>query len=277
MGRNAEFFTRVLADIFPGKPAASTTIPKAQPTQAAQPAEPAMSRKPVANPTPRIIGQGAANETHITIADEPNLFVEEADCVVQFKPAFDEQANQTQFGLKILPELAPHWSQVQVHRCSLKDAIATAIRGPGKPVAAAAATTAASSRGEAPEVRHAGTDVSTDSTPTPRTARRDYGQDAGTVKGQVVSWGEEKFPDRKKPGRFYESFAMHIDTATGERTLQGEGLKEAITESGCKVGDHVSVRRLRKIQVPAIRSDGSPKLVDGKQVMWDKWLWSISK
>jgi hypothetical protein len=68
-----------------------------------------------------------------------------------------------------------------------------------------------------------------------------------------------------------------IDTVAGERTLQGEGLKEAIAESGCMVGDYVSVRRLRKIKVPAIRRDGSPKIVDGKQVMWDKWLWSISK
>jgi len=29
--------------------------------------------------------------------------------------------------------------------------------------------------------------------------------------------------------------------------------------------------------VPAIRRDGSPKIVNGQQVMWDKWLWSITK
>ncbi|MFP4854261.1 hypothetical protein [Paraburkholderia sp. BR14264] len=70
---------------------------------------------------------------------------------------------------------------------------------------------------------------------------------------------------------------MHIDTTTGERTLQGEGLKDAIAECHCVVGDVVSVRRLRKTKVPAFRSDGSPVMVEGKQVMWDKWLWSITK
>src|SRR5277367_5422858 len=98
MVRNAAIFTRVLADIFPGKPATSTTAQSTvQPKPAVHVAEPVMSPTAITNPTPRIIGQGAANETHITIADEPNLFVQEADCVVQFKPAFDEQASQTQF------------------------------------------------------------------------------------------------------------------------------------------------------------------------------------
>lgn len=275
MARNAAFFTRVLADIFPGKPAAPTTASTGHSTQA-QFSEPvAASVALVTDPAPRIIGQGGPYETHITIADEPNLFVEEADCVVQFKPAFDEQASQTQFGLKILPELAPHWSQVHVHRCSLKDAIASAIRSDGKAVAAPPSV--AITRTEAPEVRAAASDSPSDDAQARRTPRRESSHDTAAVKGQVVSWGEEKFPDRKRPGRFYESFAMHVDTAAGERTLQGEGLKEAIAESGCRLGDYVSVRRLRKIQVPAIRSDGSPKIVDGKQVMWDKWLWSISK
>src|SRR5258706_15509361 len=125
MAANPAFFVRVIADISPGKPAASPhTPPPSSPTATQTTMTPAA---PAADALPRVIGQGAANETHITIADEPNLFVEEADCVVQFKPAFDEQASQTQFGLKILPELVPHWSQVHLHRCSLKDAIALAI------------------------------------------------------------------------------------------------------------------------------------------------------
>lgn len=124
MSRNAAFFTRVLADIFSGKAAApghasGPTTPTPQPG----PAQPA----PAANASPRVIGQGAANETHITIADEPNLFVEESQYVVQFKPAFDERLSDTPFGLKILPELIPHWSQVHIHRCSLKDALSAAI------------------------------------------------------------------------------------------------------------------------------------------------------
>ena len=62
--------------------------------------------------------------------------------------------------------------------------------------------------------------------------------------GTVTWWGEEKFPDRKSKGtRFYTSFAMRLETVSGERTLQGEGLKDAIAESGCVAGDVVTVRR----------------------------------
>lgn len=60
--------------------------------------------------------------------------------------------------------------------------------------------------------------------------------------------------------------------------LQGEGLKEAITECGCRVGDTVTVKRLRMIKVPAYRKEnGSPIYKDGQQVMWDKWLWSLMR
>jgi hypothetical protein len=230
------------------------------------------------------VGQGAANETLITIADVPNLFVDEASCVVQFKPAFDEQAGQTQFGLKILPELVPHWSQVHVHRCSLKEAIATAIRSGGEPLPAAPAAPRASAE-KSQTQRPARVDTSAPAAEplhaphVPHVSRRENSRDTDAVEGRVLSWGEEKFPDRKAVGksRFYTSFAMYVDTVAGERTLQGEGLKEAIAEAGCVIGDYVSVRRLRKIKVPAIRSDGSPKIVNGEQVFWDKWLWSISK
>lgn len=276
MACNAAFFARVLADIFPGRRGTPTSAPSTSSTQSTR--SMATPGTPAADALPRVIGQGGANEAHITIADEPNLFVEEADCVVQFKPAFDEQASRTQFGLKILPELIPHWSQVHVHRCSLKDAIASAIRSAGK--SAPTETAAAPPSIDTPEVQQTlPTDRFSANTPTRWTPGREHSHDMAAVVGRVVSWGEEKFPDRKSVGasRFYASFAMHLDTAAGERTLQGEGLKEAIAESGCVVGDCVSVRRLMKIKVPAMRHDGSPKLVDGKQVMWDKWLWSITK
>ncbi|SDR54417.1 hypothetical protein SAMN05443245_7422 [Paraburkholderia fungorum] len=278
MARHAAFFTRVLAELFPGKPVVTTPTPTS--TSTPTPAATRSPSSPVSPSGPRIIGQGADNETHITIADEPNLFVEEADCVVQFRPAFDEQASQTQFGLKILPELAPHWSQVHVHRCSLKDAIRTAIRSPsGATSAAVKAVSVSADAAEAPVSSSASTVRSPEAVPVRRSVQREQRHDTAAVIGRVVSWGEEKFPDRKSgaASRFYTSFAMHLDTVAGERTLQGEGLKEAIAESGCVVGDHVSVRRLRKIKVPAIRADGSPKIVDGQQVMWDKWLWSITK
>ncbi|MCP3712271.1 hypothetical protein M3I54_35920 [Paraburkholderia sp. CNPSo 3274] len=96
--------------------------------------------------------------------------------------------------------------------------------------------------------------------------------------GKVLGWGEEKFPNRRPTGKpFYTSFAMHIETAMGERTLQGEGLKDAIAQSGCRVGDSVSVRRLEKIKVPAFTDGGRPIMKNGQQVLWDKWLWSITR
>jgi hypothetical protein len=269
----ATLFTRVLADLFPGKPATQpqTHSNASAPEPAAAPAMPAACAAAPTDTVPHVVGQGAQNETLITIGDTPNLFVDEGDHIVQFAPAFDDHTEETEFGMKIVPDLEPHWSQVTVHRCELKSAIATAIRqGNGLVVQASAndsrATAVAEDHpfeaGDSPGyVRH----------------RRTQTADASLVTGRIVSWGEESFPDRKKPGRFYKSFAMHIDATTGERTLQGEGLKEAIAECRCVLGDVVSVRRLSKIKVPAIRADGSAIVKDGKPVLWDKWLWSISK
>jgi hypothetical protein len=165
-----------------------------------------------------------------------------------------------------------------IHRCPLKAAIASAIREGNNAVITASSNAAPdASRKEAqPPQQEEAERFDAGDVGTVR-QRREQPVDASTVIGRIASWGEEKFPDRKKPGRFYKSFAIHIDTTSGERTLQGEGLKEAIAECRCVVGDVVSVRRLRKIKVPAIRADGSALVKDGKPVMWDKWLWSITK
>ncbi|RKT10638.1 hypothetical protein B0G69_8071 [Paraburkholderia sp. RAU2J] len=274
-------FARVIADVFTGKPPAQPSQTAAAPnTQQEAPAAPAVkpAHAEVPSVTSHVVGQGASNETVMTIGDIPHLFVDEGDHVVQFTPAFDDHAEETEFGLKIVPDLEPHWSRVAIHRCPLKTAIATAIRQGANAVMSGAvkATPEVSDDGppslpETEKERFDADDVS------PVRQRREQSVDASTVVGRIASWGEEQFPDRKKPGRFYKSFAIHIDTASGERTLQGEGLKEAIAECRCVVGDVVSIRRLRKVKVPAIRADGSAMLKDGKPVMWDKWLWSITK
>jgi hypothetical protein len=280
MASAAGFFTRVLAEMFPGKSveARQHPAPANPPTPVATPAPAPVSPS---SDGPWVIGQGAANETHVTIAGILNLFVDEGHCIVQFRPAFDEHTGETIFGLKILPDLAPHWFQTAVHQGSLKEAIADAIRSVGQPAAPVAS--AASSL---TQVERSVPAVDSDSdrfeaaarTRTTSRAPRPTHYDSAAVMGRITSWGEERFPDRKSNGaKFYTSFAMHLQTATGERTLQGEGLKEAIAECGCKVGDAVSVLRLEKIKVPAIRRDGTPKIVNGQQLMWDKWLWSISK
>ncbi|WP_429260610.1 hypothetical protein [Paraburkholderia sp. GAS334] len=216
----------------------------------------------------------------MTIAGVPTLFVDEGDCIVQFEPAFDEQTQETSFGLKILPDLAPHWSQKVVHRCPLKEAIVIAIRGAGRPTTKAApdpSTPAAASRTVIESSRVA--DVGPQAISEQSRSRLHYeAGDSSPVTGRILSWGEEKFPRRNGDGlRFYTSFAVHILSTTGERTLQGEGLKDAIAESRCEIGNVVSVRRLRKIKVQAFDSTGAPKMREGKPVMWDKWLWSITK
>ncbi|CAE6849547.1 hypothetical protein R75461_07405 [Paraburkholderia nemoris] len=280
MPNPATLFSRVLADLFPGNSATSHQA-ASQPQQDPHPAarETPDASVPAARPNApaHVVGQGAQNETVVTIGDVPHLFVDEGDHIVEFAPAFDNHAEQTEFGMKIVPDLIPHWFQIRIHRCALKEALAAAIRG--------TSTGASQPVASAPQAGSAALHVAANESDEPFDAsgvkpsreRRSSGHDGASVRGRIVSWGEEKFPDRKRPGRFYDSFAIHVETATGERTLQGEGLKEAIAECRCSVGDVVSVRRLRKIQVPAIRADGSPKIVDGKQVMWDKWLWSITR
>ncbi|CAG9225812.1 hypothetical protein KDX16_14850 [Burkholderia vietnamiensis] len=257
MAHPAGLLARVLGDIFPGKP------------NDRRPESPVTHAHPK---TPRVVGQGAANETRITIDGVPYLFVDEGDCVVEFEPAFDEHTGETAFGLKILPELTPHWSMRAEHRCALKEAIATAIRRVGQPASENVPQAGPSTVNDAPRddpmppARHA-----------PRGGRDDT-QSSAPVVGRIAWWGEDRFPDRNSNGaRSYTSFALRLDTAHGERTLQGEGLKDAIAECRCQVGDRVTVRRLRKIKVPAFRQDGTPKIVNGRQAMWDKWIWSISK
>jgi hypothetical protein len=242
--------------------------------------------------TPRQVGRGDDNETFVTIDGIPNLFVDEGDCVVQFTPAFEEAPADTRFGTKILPELSPHWSVVHQHALPLRDAIATAIRAKDasypRTVADDVSMTSQGQVQREPFTQH-------DSSARSETerARRPAGTtgthgtagangapargDLAATMGRIVSWGEEDFPNRKPRGKpFYTSFAIHIQTSLGEQVLQGEGLKEAIAESRCKVGDFVAVRRLRKVKVAAFREGGQPVLKNGQQVYWDKWLWSIT-
>ncbi|SEI23783.1 hypothetical protein [Paraburkholderia hospita] len=280
MSKATTLFARVMADVFVGKPPVQPSQASAAPhARQADPEAPAA--KPVHNEVPsvstHVVGQGASNETVVTIGDIPHLFVDEGDHVVQFSPAFDDHAEETEFGLKILPDLTPHWSQRAVHRCPLKEAVAAAIRQNGKPQPVNPSPQSKEVAGGTRDFAGGSDEAFEPETVRQARPRRAHHVDSSNVVGRIVSWGEERFPDRKRPGRFYESFAMHVDTSDGERTLQGEGLKDAIAECRCVVGDVVSVRRTGKVKVPAIRADGSAILKDGKPVLWDKWLWAISK
>nr|WP_316374704.1 hypothetical protein [Burkholderia anthina] len=273
------FFTRMLAQAFPGGPRASTVTPP-----------PSSSRQ-----AERTVGTGASNETFVTIDGIAHLFVDEGDCVVEFVHAFDDAPGDTMFGTKILPALAPHWAMVHEYSVPLKDAIATAIRResvPALPTLGTPSTSAAADQRPVQPVeesRSASARDDDESSPSatwqssrassPRGSHETSSR-SSVVEGRITGWGEETFPDRRpgKQSRTYRSFALRLDARDGERVLQGEGLKEAINECGCRVGDVVTVKRLRKIKVPAFRKeDGEPILKNGQQVMWDKWLWSITK
>ncbi|NIE81899.1 hypothetical protein F3J11_00140 [Burkholderia sp. Cy-647] len=280
MGGVAMFITRMLAQAFPGGLRDSTAPSSTS-----------------SGPTERTVGTGASNETFVTIGGVAHLFVDEGDCVVEFEPAFDETPGDTMFGTKILPALAPHWALIHEHSAPLKDAIATAIRRESLPTSTVSSP--ASTRASTPAVPLARVLQSVDepqpAVPAERERHRalparepgrlgglrDAGGDvshSAAVKGRITSWGEEEFPNRRPGGPdTYKSFAMHLDTRNGARVLQGEGLKDAINTCGCSVGDMVSVKRLRKIKVAAFGDDGSPIMKNGQQVMWDKWLWSITK
>lgn len=272
----AHLFFRALAELFPGSNGDVRKAHRSQP--------PSTSAHASTPAQPRTVGQGASNETLVTIADLPNLFVDEGDCIVQLIPAFDERPRDTRFGIKMLPDLAPHWSVLREHRVPLNDAIASAIRSYGRPAIAPAMPIdrnqldvnrqAQAPDHEAPGVAPAQAQPAAGMPGGTSTQRADM---LAATHGRVVTWGEEKFPNRKRTGKpFYTSFAMRIETVMGEQILQGEGLKDAIAESQCKVGDVVSVRRLKKIKVPAFRESGQPVMKDGQQVLWDKWLWSIT-
>jgi hypothetical protein len=280
-----QFFSNVLGSFLDYQ-----TSPKVTPATPATSAEPTV--QPI-EPEQRVVGLGAPNESMVLINDIPMLFVEEPDCVMHFEPTFGFEMRPTKLGvgLKMLPDLFPHWEPKARHEdCSVKEAIAAVIKADGTlastPVTANLAATPSSApqadRSTAPHDNLSQKVTSTPSTSTPAapeqsTAKRSY---FAAVTGRVNSWGEEKFPNPRaaQPGEspFYKSFAMRVQTSEKEEVLQGEGLKDAIATSGCVVGAKVSVKRLRKEKVQAFTDSGQPKMKDGQPVFHDKWVWQIN-
>lgn len=222
------------------------------------------------------VGTGSCHEVHIEIGRVPNLFRDEGERIVHFVAAFDARPTATPFGQKLLPDPVPYWSVAGEHPgAKLSAIISAAIRAYATPAARAMR---ASDDGASQATRETARDVQRATPAVPRTQARP--EPSGAVyRGAITFWGEAEFPDRKRIGRTYTSFALKLETATGVDTLQGEGLKEAIAEAGCQLGDRVEVRRLQKVKVAAFhRKTGKPKLGDdGQPVLWDKWLWSITR
>jgi hypothetical protein len=266
-------FNSTVGRLFGGIFAATPTDARAQPQQPVS---------PPAKAQPTAVGLGDANERHVTIGGTPVLFRDEGDVVVQFTPAFDYALQETTCGMKLIPSLTPHWEMCAEHRCSMTQAVVNAIQAGGQqPRRLEAAKESAPLISEKPAAVFRGAPVSQSAAterPTHFNEQREPHRHDGATFGRIVEWGEKTFPDRKRPGKTYESFALTVQTRTGRRDLQGEGLKDAIAEVGATPGNQVEVRRLGKIKVPAVDDFGQPKLdAAGRQVLWDKWQWSIKK
>ncbi|KAK45300.1 hypothetical protein BG58_18045 [Caballeronia jiangsuensis] len=235
------------------------------------------SDNPTSHSSPIEVGKGSANERHIAIAGQPMLFRDEGGVVVQFRPAFDYELRPTAVGMKLIPALAPHWEVLHEYKGTLTDAIAAALKGAhaqdtpsldAKPVRPVNVSDAR----PRPEVTDAVV------TAPPRPAESSHRRTERARYGVLREWGEKRFPDGKRPGKTYESFCLTLEHRGETHVLQGEGLRDAIAESACRIGDRVEVKRIGKTKVSAVDGQGRPKLdARGEQVLWDKWLWSISK
>jgi hypothetical protein len=229
---------------------------------------------------PIVVGQGARNERHIFVAGQAMLFRDEGGVVVQFRPAFEFELKQTAVGMKLLPSLAPHWEVLREHTGTLTDAIAAAIRETQHPGSEGGPTASVLKRPEMPRQLRPREDAIVDavvSDPAPQLPEAPKRVERPRY-GVLKEWGEKEFPDGKRPGKTYESFCITLQHRGGTDVVQGEGLRDAIAEAHCKVGDRIEVRRVGKTKVPAVDKRGKPKLdASGAQVLWDKWLWSIKK
>lgn len=233
--------------------------------------------KAPANARKIVVGTGAENEYQIVIDGIPHLFRDEGDHVVHFVAMFDSGIQNTAFGHKVLPDVVPRWEAVGVERGrnvtpqSVAEATMQGIKAERKTAdrkahASVSPTIATAQR-------------ASDAAPaSPRDATASH---AGYTVGRLLEWGEMKFPNRKAGGKpTYTSFAVRLDTSNGEKTLQGEGLKEPLANLGCQIGDEVGIKRLHKEKVPAFdHLTGSP-IIDPetqRQKLYDRWVWQMHR
>jgi len=269
-------------DVLLGSPriAAPTNAPK--PDSAASGTAPASAVPPVQLDIFEEVASEIPSD-EILVGGLPHRYVCEEGVTKFFAPRFESHLVETPFGKKVLPAGVPHWAEVGMFTLELKAAVEkfveTQAAGESRAKVREVGKTESGSGARMSSVNaptDMGSEVSAGKTKVrPSDAQNSNSQ--GITIGSVVGWGEEKFPDRKKRGRTYTSFAMRVDSEGSEVVLQGEGLKEAITETKTEVGDRVSVRRVRKIKVPAIDQKSGEPLLDenGDQKLWDKWIWEI--
>lgn len=98
-----------------------------------------------------------------------------------------------------------------------------------------------------------------------------------STEGVLIWSGVRNFPDSDRPGKFYENFCVEIKTDSGTRTLQGEGLSDALAEVDAQLNTRVSVKRLGKVPVELIDKRTKKPVLDanGKPKAGYKWQWKI--
>lgn len=233
------------------------------------------------------VGTGASNERQFIVNGIPHLLRDEGHRIVHFAPSFDHRIEPTAYGEKLLPDVVPRWVPVGIHAGAKMEIVAAGVvKNAG--LGDASPAWLPESKGTSAPVRR----VSQLSEETPPSRNAAGPQDSGTgatsvrkqfsptTVGSLLEWGEMEFPNRKTRGpSTYRSFAVKLSTAEGEQTLQGEGLKDAIAEARCQLGDRVVVKRLHKVKVPAFDQKTGRPIMDretGEQKLWDKWTWSIN-
>ncbi|SPS02292.1 hypothetical protein [Cupriavidus taiwanensis] len=232
------------------------------------------------------VGTGADNEFQILINGVPNLFRDEGDHVVHFVAVFDRSIQHTAFGHKVLPEVVPRWHKLGRHdgESVTPQSVAEAVMRHAKEGASAAPLPQSKGSDESRESR--GPRTAQHPRPDLRPAKTEPRYDGNASRsnytvGKLVEWGEMEFPNRKPGGKAtYTSFAVKLDTHAGERTLQGEGLKDALADAACKIGDRVGIKRLHKEKVPAFNHANGRPVLDpetGEQKLWDRWVWQVNR
>lgn len=234
------------------------------------------------------VGTGAANERQFYVHGIPHLLRDEGGRVIHFVGVFQYLLQSTPYGDKLLPEVIPRWEQVSVHPGEALEKVAADVIQAESELTPDLLTSSDAPAG----ARRFQPTRSLDGAQPSRSKREDGERQGGgsassekrsssayTV-GKLIEWGEMEFPNRKSGGpRTYTSFAVKLYTGAGERTLQGEGLKDALAEAGCKLGDRVAVKRVRQEKVPAFDKKTGDPIKDprtGEQKLWDRWVWNIN-
>lgn len=237
-----------------------------------------LGRVPASSPKVTV-GNGASNEFQILISGIPNLFRDEGDHIVHFVAVFDSCIQNTSFGHKVLPIVVPRWDKVGVER------------GPSATPQSVALTVMREAKARTQSGTKAKTNRRTDLSTSDdavaimdsvqATPREATASQTGYAVGRLLEWGEMKFPNRKPGGKpSFTSFAVRLETAEGEKTLQGEGLKEPIANLGCEIGDRVSIKRLHKEKVLAFDHETGRPIIDPKtrkQKFYDRWVWQMHR